>query len=349
MQQVILARSPGNKPPGFKGVGVDWFLTGDPVLAKTVFVKEISGGMQVDAPFVVDAAELREKRDGGKYIQLTISDRTGRGACKVWGKPDQNADQIEAFYRAIRVGEVYRILGYAKVFNGTCEVNVNDGIASLATPIPVDSVDPSLFVHSPVDRDSVREGLGRMAAKINDPGIYSLVSRLMYTTAGFLEAPAAKLKHHAYIGGLAEHTLETAEIALSLADAVSRMEIDTDVLLAGALLHDIGKASCFRRQGFSFVALPDYTLIGHTALGASALLQHSAGVDPSRFSHILHILMAHHGPYGEVRPRTPEAWAVHFADNASASLRGVCDDVADLAPGEERYQGARTGGPVYRF
>lgn len=314
---------------------------------KTVFVEGISGGMQVDAPFVVDAADLREKR-GGKYIQLTISDRTGRGICKVWGTPDQSTDQIEAFCRAIRLGEVYRIQGYARVFNGSCEVNVNDGIVGLSTPVPADSVDPSGFVYAPVDRECVREELGRMTAKITDPGIYALVSGVMNTTAGFLEAPAAKRRHHAYMGGLAEHTLETAKIALSLADTVNRSEMDIDVLLAGALLHDIGKASCFRRQGFSFVALPEYALVGHTALGAAALLGQSAGVDPSRFAHILHILMSHHGPHGEILPRTPEAWAVHFADNASATLRAACDDTADLVPGEGR-QGARTGGQVYRF
>lgn len=318
------------------------------VFEKTTFVEEISGGVQVDAPFVVDAAGLREKRNGGKYIQLTISDKTGRGTCKVWGTPEYGVEQIEAFYRGIQPGEVYRIQGYAKVFNGACEVNVNDGIASLGAPLPPDMFDPSLFVYAPVDSGSVREGLGRMAAKIEDSGISSLVSAVMDSTPGFLDAPAAKHHHHAYISGLAEHTLETAEIALSLSGAVSRAGMDTDVLLAGALLHDVGKAACFCRQGFSFVALPEYTLVGHTALGAAALMRHSAGVDPARFAHILHILMAHHGPHGEVQPRTPEAWAVHFADNASAFLRGVSDDAADLAPGEGR-QGARTQTQVYRF
>ena len=317
------------------------------VFEKTVFVEEISGGMQVDAPFVVDAADLKEKRDGGKYIQLSISDRTNRGACKVWGTPD-HMGQIEAFCHAIRIGEVYRIQGYAKVYNGTCEINVNDGIASLSTPLPRDAFDPSLFTYAPVDCDGVRQRLGCMAAKIEDPGILSLVSAVMNNTPGFLDAPAAKRHHHAYIGGLAEHTLETAEIALSLAGTVSRAEMDTDVLLAGALLHDVGKAACFRRQGFSFVALPEYTLVGHTAIGAAAVLRHSAGVDPSRFAHILHIVMSHHGPYGEVKPRTPEAWAVHFADNASAFLRAACDDTADLAPEEER-KGARCRQTVYRF
>ena len=317
------------------------------MIEKTVFVEEITGGVQVDAPFVVDTVELREKR-GGRYLQLAISDRTGRGTCKVWGTPDHTVEQIEAACRAIRVGEVYRIRGYAKVYNGTCEVNVNDGIASLAVPVPADALDPALFVHAPVDLDGVREGLGRMAAKVTDPGIYSLVSGVMNSTPAFLEAPAAKIRHHAYIGGLAEHTLETAEMALSLSGSVGRARVDTDVLLAGALLHDVGKAACFRRQGFSFVALPEYTLVGHTAIGAAALLRHSAGVDPARFAHILHILMAHHGPHGEVQPRTPEAWAVHFADNASATLRAFCDDTADLAPGEGR-QGARSKAPVYRF
>jgi len=327
---------------------VDGFCkSSEPVFEKTVFVEGISGGVPVDAPFVVDAAELREKR-GGKYILLNISDRTGRGTCKVWGTPDHGVEQIEAFCRAILPGEVYQIQGYAKVFNGTCEVNVNDGIASLATPVRGDLLDPSWFTYAPADGDGVRRGLARMATRIEDPGISSLVSRVMNDAPGFFEAPAAKVRHHAYTGGLAEHTLETVEIAASLAGAVCRAEMDTDVLLAGALLHDIGKASCFRRQGFSFVALPEYTLVGHTVLGAAALMRHSAGVDPSRFSHILHILMSHHGPHGEVQPRTPEAWAVHFADNASAFLRGTCDDVDGLAPGEGR-QGARTRQPVYRF
>ncbi|MDV2480454.1 HD domain-containing protein [Methanoculleus sp. Wushi-C6] len=317
------------------------------MLEKTVFVQELRDGMQVDAPFVVEVADLKEKRDGGKYIQLTVSDRTGRGACKVWGTPDY-AGQIEEFYRAIAVGEVYRIWGYAKVYNGSCEVNVNDGIACFEAPLLSAEFDPSLFVYAPVDCADIRQRLGRMIAKIEDPDIQSLVVRVIDDTPGFLEAPAAKHHHHAYMGGLAEHTLETAEIALSLAATICRAEMDTDVLLAGSLLHDVGKAACFRRKGFSFVALPDYTLVGHTALGAAALLRHADGVDPSRFAHILHILMAHHGQYGEIQPRTPEAWTVHFADNASATLRAACDDAADLAPGEGR-QGARTGKAVYRF
>ncbi|MDN7011669.1 HD domain-containing protein [Methanoculleus sp. FWC-SCC3] len=318
------------------------------MLEKTVFVAGINGGMQVDAPFVVDAAELKEKRDGGRYIQLSISDNTGRGACKVWGASDNSAEQMEAFCRAIRPGEVYRIQGYAKVYNGTCEVNVNEGIACLADPVPPETLEPSLFVYAPVDIKSIRERLGRMTAKIEEPGIKSLVLEVIDSIPEFFDAPAAKFHHHAYIGGLAEHTLETAEMALSLAGTISRAEMDTDVTLAGALLHDVGKASCFCRRGFSFVALPDYTLVGHTALGAAALMKHSARVDPARFGHILHIVMSHHGSYGEIKPRTPEAWAVHFADNASAYLRATCDDAADLAQGEER-QGARCRVPVYRF
>lgn len=314
---------------------------------KTIFVEGINGGVQVDAPFVVETVELREKK-GGKFIQLAISDRTGRGTCKVWGTADQSVEQIEAFYRAIRPGEVYRILGYAKEFNGACEVNVNDGIACLADPVPPDALEPSLFVYAPVDRDRVLQQLGSLTVSISDPAIQSLVLEVIESTPGFFEAPAAKRRHHAYTGGLAEHTLETAEMALSLSDSVTRARMDTDVLLAGALLHDIGKAACFRHQGFSFVTLPDYTLIGHTVIGAAALLRHSEGVDPARFAHILHIVMAHHGPHGEVQPRTPEAWAVHFADNASATLRAISDDTADLMPGEERL-GARTREMVYRF
>jgi len=230
------------------------------VLEKTVFVEGICGGMQIDAPFVVDATELREKRDG-KYIQLAISDRTGKGTCKVWGTSTQSVEEIEEIYRGIQVGEVYQISGYAKVYNGTCEVNVNDSIFDLSNPLSRSGLDPELFVHTPVDGEEIRRGLYRMLDEIENPEISSLVVDALSSTPEFFEVPAAKRRHHAYTGGLAEHTLETVEMALALAGSVKRTDMDTDVLLAGALLHDIGKASCFRRQGFSFVALPEYTLV----------------------------------------------------------------------------------------
>lgn len=322
-------------------------LNSDPMIEKTIFAADLKEGMQIDAPFVVDDAELREKRNG-KYIYLTISDRTGKKACKVWGSSDQNADQIEAFFNEIRPGEVYQIQGYAKNFNSNCEINVNEGIINFTAAVPAHSIDPSQFVHAPTDEKSIRQGLASMISRIEDHGISSLVVDILSNTPEFFEVPAAKYKHHAYIGGLAEHTLETTEIALDLASKINRVDMDADILLAGALLHDIGKTNCFLRQGFSFITLPEHTLVGHTALGAAALLQHSDRVDPSRFAHLLHIVMTHHGPYGEVKPQTPEAWAVHFADNASATLRATCDDVADLEPGETRH-GALTRQMVHRF
>jgi len=318
------------------------------VAEKSVYVRDIREGLQVDSPFVIDAAELREKR-GGKYILLTLSDRTGRQICRVWGTPESDAAAIEALYRTIRTGEIYRIRGYAKIFNGNCEINVNDGISHLLNPVPLSDVNIDDYIYAPVDCAGVAAALRRVIGSIEDDGIRRLTASAVSEAEGFFEVPAAVFRHHDYVGGLAEHTLETVRLACACADTVARTAMNRDVLVGGAVLHDIGKALCFRRQGISFAVLPDYDLIGHTTVGMNLLSRYRGFTDPASFAHILHIVQSHHGPHGEVAPRTAEAWAVHLADRASALLREVSDDVAELASGEGRKKGSRSGEPVYRF
>ncbi len=176
---------------------------------KTLFVEGgiNGGGVQVDAP------SWWTLQNSGRSGEASISSSAypigpGGEPARSGGTPDLSVEQIEAFCRAIRPGEVYRIQGYAKEFNGTCEVNVNDGIANLADPIRGgDLLDPSWFVHAPADDDGVRRGgLGRMTARIEDPGVFSLVSRVMNDTPGFFEVPAAKRRHHDYMGGALRST-----------------------------------------------------------------------------------------------------------------------------------------------
>ncbi|KUG20627.1 MAG: HD domain-containing protein [Methanomicrobiaceae archaeon] len=318
------------------------------MVEKSLYIRDICEGATIDSPFVLDSAELRDRR-GGKYIMVTLSDCTGRLTCKVWGTQGSSPDEIEELYRMLRQGEVYRIRGFAKVFNGNCEINVNDGISHMAAPVPLSDVNVSDYVYAPVDRREIAARLQDAIASITDGGLQALVRAAFADTEGFYEVPAAKRKHHDYAGGLAEHTLETARIAVAIARSVARAGMNRDLLLAGGLLHDIGKAFCFERRGISFAARPEYDLIGHTTLGMNHLSRYRTSIDPAAFCHLLHIVQSHHGPYGEVLPQTPEAWAVHFADNASARIREVSDDIEQLAPGEGTWRGSRSGDPVYRF
>jgi len=318
------------------------------VEVKREFISDIREGSEIDAPFMIENAELRERK-GGKYILLSVADRTGKLGCKVWGTQESKPSEMEALCCAIRSGEIYRIRGYAKVYNGSCEINVNDGIADLCSPVQQVKVDPADYIFSPVNHEEVKARLQDIIHTIEDTDLQALVNAALTDAEGFYEKPAAKFRHHDYPGGLAEHTLEAARIAGADACGIGRNNMSLDLLLAGAVLHDIGKVPCFERRGLSFAALPEYDLIGHITLGMNMIARYRSFTDPVTFCHLQHIIQSHHGPHGEVLPRTPEAWAVHLADLTSAKIREVADDISMLKPGERAAKGARSGEAVYRF
>jgi 3'-5' exoribonuclease len=312
---------------------------------KRIFVADISDGDPVDAPFLVEYAELRDGRRG-KYISCTLSDRTGRISCKVWGRGDDA--EVQDSYAVLRGGGVFRITGYAKTYRDACEVNVNDGVKHLGAPFGADALSFEDYCEKAADDAAITAGIAEVIGTIGDPALRTLVGTVIAAADGFSVKPAAKFRHHAYRGGLAEHTLEVARVAAGFADQLC-IPLRRDIVIAGALLHDIGKCPCFEEAGPAFSATPAYDLVGHITLGVQMLEQRRGTIDDGELFHLLHIIQSHHGPYGEVRPHTPEAWAVHLADLASATLREVADDVAELVPGERRKKGARSGEAVYRF
>ncbi|GAB7014743.1 HD domain-containing protein [Methanogenium cariaci] len=312
-------------------------------------IQSVADRDQVDALFVISNAEIREGSKG-QYITCTISDATGEMACKIWGKKSLNFLVKEAS-AAIREGMVHRVVGKAQVYNNELQMNVNDGIDHLIQgPADHASLDPGDFVFSPADCARNRDELLRMAAGIGRPGLRALVERVFATHDAFFSVPAARAKHHAYRGGLAEHTLEVVRYTEAFLVGAEGISADRDVAVAGALLHDVGKAVCFAEQGFSFCQLPTYSLLGHISPGISIIEQaaEEMTVDGQDLSHLLHIVQTHHGIYSDPKPQTVEAWAVHQADNTSALLHEVASDVEDTHPGEGRF-GSRLKGPVYRY
>ncbi len=150
-----------------------------------------------------------------------------------------------------------------------------------------------------------------------------------------LKAPAAKGVHHAYAGGLLEHTLGVAKLALDMAS--NYPEIDRQVLLAGAIFHDLGKI-----WEFSGGLVNDYTsvgrLLGHIELGLEHLqpFLHKSNLDAELIYHLKHIILSHHGSYefGSARlPQTAEAILLHFADNVDAKMAQCRDIFANLDEG----------------
>lgn len=304
---------------------------------------------QVDDLFVIRNADIREGKRG-QYITCTIGDATGEMACKIWGVNGQN-ERVRVAYDAICDGMVYRITGQASVYNSELQMSVNNGVDSIARgPVDHSLLDPGDFVYSPADCTKNRAELLRVAAGIARPGLREVVERVFAAHESFFAVPAARGKHHAYRGGLAEHTLEVVRYTESFLAGAEGITADRDVAVAGALLHDMGKAVCFAEQGFSFSQLPAYSLLGHISPGISIIEQaaQETRVDEQDLSHLLHIVQTHHGEYGDPKPQTVEAWAVHMADNTSAILHEAASDIEDTIPGEGRF-GPNVKGPVFRY
>jgi len=318
-------------------------------MEKKLTIQSIADRSSVDDLFVVKNADIREGKRG-QYITCTIGDATGEMACKIWGVTGYN-ERVQMAYDAICDGMVYRVVGQASVFNGELQLSVNDGIDLIAHgPADHAQLDPGDFVYSPADCAQNRAELLRIAAGIARPGLRALVERVFATYPSFFIVPAARGKHHAYRGGLAEHTLEVVRYTESFLTGAEGIPADRDVAVAGALLHDVGKAVSFAEQGFSFTQLPVYSLQGHITPGIS-IIERAAqemAVDEQDLSHLLHIVQTHHGEYGDPKPQTVEAWAVHMADNTSALLHEVAADIEETTPGDSRF-GSRCKGPVFRY
>ncbi|WP_298667747.1 HD domain-containing protein [uncultured Methanofollis sp.] len=315
------------------------------VCRKETFVGDIADGDEVDGIFLLRSVEVKQKKNGSPYILAQVADMTGSITCNVWGVQGCG-EEVSTAAERLKVGAVYRIRGFARAYNGAVQVSVNEGIADLAE-VPPDEISAEDFVCAPVDEVDLKRGVLAMAGGIADGTLRDLVLEAITGAEGFFVKPAAKSRHHEYRGGLAEHTLETARIAAASCDA-ARIPMDRDLVVAGALLHDIGKASCFDEAGLAFTARPEYDLLGHVATGVIYLTRFRGRIPEERFNHLLHIVQSHHGPHGEVPCQTPEAWAVHLADLTSATLREAADDQMEAAPGT-RKNGWRSGGPVWRF
>ncbi|MDE4908018.1 HD domain-containing protein [Methanogenium marinum] len=318
-------------------------------MKKKITIQSLVPGDVVDDLFVISNAEVREGRRG-QYITCTISDTTGTMACKIWGVTGQKG-LVKGAYDVICEGMVHRISGQASPYNGELQMSVNEGIAYLMEgPADHTPLDPNDFVFSPADCTENRAELLRMAADIERPELRYLVEDIFASYEAFFFVPAARAKHHAYRGGLAEHTLEVVRYTQAFLAGAEGIYADRDVAVAGALLHDVGKAVCFAEQGFTFSQLPAYSLLGHISPGISIIKQmaEKSSVEEQDLSHLLHIVQTHHGLYSDPKPQTVEAWAVHMADNTSAILHEVASDVEDTKLGESRF-GTRLKGPVYHF
>ena len=288
------------------------------MLKKSVFIEHLQEGSRFDEIFLVRTAKLGETKAGKPYLLLTLADKTGELAGPVWEDAARLAEICQP-------GEFVRVAGSVQSYNGKPQLRIENITAVIKTEVDLDG----FVAVTPKNREKLAEDLQALIRSVSEPSLRKLLQHF-FKKDGISErvpsAPAAKGIHHAYLGGLLEHIVSMAQVA----DALSAHYegVDRSLLIAGALLHDIGKVEELAMNPES--GLIDYTdagrLKGHLAIG-SEMVGRAAAKIADFPNHLLvqlqHCILSHHGrqEFGSpVVPMTVEAFLLSAIDDLDAKM-----------------------------
>lgn len=285
---------------------------------KKVFIDQLKAGDSVDDIFVLAEKSMARKRNGDNYLNLTLADRTGQIKAVVW-------DRVETIAGSAQSGDFVRLVGSVTQYRGMLQLVVKE-----LQPCDAQSVNAADFL--PATKRDVEQMFARLTEltdAMSDADLKQLFALLWADgelVQQFKKAPAAKMMHHAYIGGLLEHTLSMTLLADLLAGHYEG--VNRDLLIAGTILHDLGKI-----REFEYATRIDYTdegrLVSHIVI-AVEMLQHKLdqleNFPPEKAALLKHMIISHHGAreFGSPEPpKTIEAVLLHFIDEIDAKVNGI--------------------------
>lgn len=285
---------------------------------KNIFASQIQERDWVDATFLVRDKIVGMAKNGKPYLTLKLMDRTGEVEGRIWDRVDEFSAQFER-------DDFVRVAGKASLYMGKMQLVIQE-LARLRD----ETVDLADFL--PVAVRSAEEmvaDLRSRVASIADPFLRALLQAFLDDReflAAYSRAPAAKAMHHVYLGGLLEHSLAVA----SLADDICKRYpgLNRDLLVAGALLHDVGKVNELR-YARSFEYTDVGKLIGHIVIGVEMVEEKLRTLPefPLELAILVkHLLLSHHGQYefgSPKRPKTMEAVILNFIDDLDSKINGV--------------------------
>jgi 3'-5' exoribonuclease len=289
---------------------------------KKQFVSDLRAGQFVQDIFYLKNRELRDKRGGGNFLILELVDRTGTISGKVW-------DDAKAMMDIALPGQYVRISGTVREYGGSTELAISDLIQ-----IPPEQVSREDFIaKSRFNQDEMLAELKESFALITNPYLLKLVNNFFNDTEfteQFKTTPGAATVHHAYLGGLLEHTVCMLRLSKDIAKVYP--EVDCPLLVTGIILHDVGKI-----KEYTYDKAIDHTyegrLLGHIVMGYEMV---SAKIDqipdfPAELKRVLlHMILTHHGHLEFGSPKTPkfvEAFLLHILDYTDARVMMFLDVV----------------------
>jgi 3'-5' exoribonuclease len=292
-----------------------------PITAARRTIREIQPGERIDDQiFMIAQKDLRTTNNGGLYIHAVLADATGQMLARMW-----NASQ--ELYESMPDSGPMRIRGRVESYKGKPQF-ILEGLRQVAPG----EVDPSDFLpRTPHNIEKMWAHLLEIMRGVKHPDLRALLAQFLNDkvfAANFQRAPAARTNHHAYIGGLLEHTLGLLELGLLVLPRYPRAS--PDLVLTGIFLHDAGKtAELAYESAFSYTN--EGQLLGHIVQVSLWIQAHARTAEAALgrpFDHdvlmaLLHIVVAHHGKYEFGSPKLPataEAILVHHLDNLDAKL-----------------------------
>lgn len=298
---------------------------------KTVYVSDLAPDSNVTTFFVVHEKEVRATREGRKYLRLELGDRTGTVEARMWTGFEECAPTISR-------DDFVKVQARVEVYRNRAQLAVDR-----LRRAEVAEVDPSdFFPHTNANVDELWARLRTHVNEIGNPWLRKLLDSILDNpeiAERYKRAPAAKTMHHAYLGGLLEHVVSLCDLCKVVAGHYP--EIDRDLLISGAVLHDVAKIwelTYERGLGYS----TEGQLLGHIVM-AMEVIGRAVGTIPGfpRELEIVvkHLVLSHHGEYEFGSPKLPmfrEAVMLHYLDDLDSKMGAVRATLASDA-GEEEW------------
>jgi 3'-5' exoribonuclease len=293
------------------------------------FINQLADGEAIEDIFLVGDKQLRANRNAALYLLVELRDKTGVIQARMWNVTEEAAAHINP-------GDYVQIKGKVQLYQGALQM-----IISHIQTVPPDTLDPADFQkQSERDLGQLVGRLREILLSIDEPHLRTLMECYLIDAPlmdAFVKTPAGVKAHHAYRGGLLEHVVNMLEVALRIAPLYPT--IDRNLLLAGVLLHDIGKVRELNTDN-GYIYTDEGQLLGHMVIAVEMLSEKIA--EATRLTgedfpyetmlRLKHLIVSHHGTYefGSPKlPMTPEAIALHHIDNLDAKVHEFSRDIAD--------------------
>jgi 3'-5' exoribonuclease len=286
------------------------------------FINEIEPGQTIDDIYLVKDPILRSTTRGDLYIAMFLTDRTGQLNGRMW-------QATETIYKALPKPGFVHIQGRSELYQNNLQIIINN--VSVVDPGNVSKED--FLARTDKDTKQMFEDIKKIVSRVKNPQLKALVGTFLADTElmdKFCTAPGGMKLHHGYIGGLLEHTHNMLRVAAAILPFYP--DVQTDLVLAGIFLHDIGKTDELSYD-MAFSYTDSGQLIGHISKTliminqkADTLRAKGTQIDQTVLDAIGHIIISHHGQYEFGSPKLPataEAFMVYYIDDLDAKINQV--------------------------